>query len=382
MKIAVNTRFLLKGRLEGIGWYTYETLRRITAAHPEHEFYFLFDRAYDESFVFGPNVHPLVLFPQARHPFLWYWWFEVAVPKALDKIGADIFLSPDGYASLHTDVPTITVIHDLAFEHYPSHVPYLVRKYYQHYVRLFARKAEKVVTVSEFSKKDICYRYGILPSDVVVTPNGVNEKYGHVSPEAIKAVRKKYSHSNDYFVYAGNINPRKNLVRLMQAFDQFKRSTRAEVKLVIAGARGWNFQEVQRAHEAMRYADDVIMTGHLSSEELSALLAGSLAMVYISLFEGFGIPIIEAMQAGVPVITSNVSSMPEVAGDAAILVDPTSTKEVADALELLYRNNDIRQELIAKGHQQAKLFTWDRTADRLWKVLEMVMKDVEERQEA
>lgn len=373
MKIAVNTRMLLKGRLEGIGWYTYETLRRITVAHPEHEFYFLFDRAYDPSFIFGDNVHPVVLFPPARHPLLWYWWFERSVPNALYKLDADLFLSLDGYASLKTTVPTVLVIHDLAFEHYPSHVPATARWYYKHFTPLYAHKAKQIVTVSHYSARDIAQQYQVPTSRISVTPNGVNERYAAVSPEQIEQAKQRFTQGADYFVYAGNINPRKNISRMMLAFAQFKAVTQAPVKLVIAGALGWNYRDILRTLDNLPCKQDVVMTGHLPADDLSALLAGSLGMVYVSLFEGFGIPVVEAMQAGVPVITSNVSSMPEVAGDAALLVDPTSTDQIAQAMQQLYQQPDLRQQLIQRGHAQAQQFTWDSTADLLWQVIERVL---------
>ena len=130
MRIAVNTRLLLPGKLDGIGWFTAETLQRIVAAHPEHEFYFFFDRQYDRRFIYGPNVHPVVLCPQARHPVLWYLFFQVAVRRALKRYKIDLFVSPDGFIPLDTKVPTVSVIHDINFEHSndylrPSHQRYM-----------------------------------------------------------------------------------------------------------------------------------------------------------------------------------------------------------------------------------------------------------------
>ena len=128
MKIAVNTRLLLPDKLEGIGWVAFETLKRITRAHPEHEFYFIFDRKWDDMFIFSDNVTPVAVSPQARHPFLYYLWFEWSVPHILKKVKADLFLSPDAYLSLRTEVKSIAVFHDLNFEHYPNDLPFLERK--------------------------------------------------------------------------------------------------------------------------------------------------------------------------------------------------------------------------------------------------------------
>ena len=173
--IAVNTRFLIKNKLEGIGLFTCESLKRITHAHPEIDFYFLFDRDFDAEFIFAENVKPVVLFPQARHPFLWYWWFEISVAGWLNKNKPDLFLSTDGYACLKTEVPQVTVMHDLAFKHFKNHVPFIARKYYEYFMPRFAQKAKRVATVSEFSKQDIVNQYGIAADKIDVVYNGAKE---------------------------------------------------------------------------------------------------------------------------------------------------------------------------------------------------------------
>ena len=177
MRIAVNTRLLLPGKLDGIGWFSYHTLSRITKAHSDIEFLFLFDRPWTEEFVFADNVTPVAIFPQARHPFLYYLWFEYAIPIALEKHKADLFLSPDGYLSLSTTTPQVGVIHDLNFEHYPADLPFLTRKYYRNYFPRFARMAKRLATVSEFSKQDIVQQYKVDPSKIDVVFNGVDERF-------------------------------------------------------------------------------------------------------------------------------------------------------------------------------------------------------------
>ena len=137
MEIVVNTRLLINNKLEGIGWFTYETLKRITQKHPEHHFVFIFDRYYDEEFLFADNVTPLVLSPKARHPFLFYWWFEFSVAGFLNRFKPDLFLSPDGYLSLKAKCKQLAVIHDINFEHHPKDVSWIVRKYYKHFFMVF-----------------------------------------------------------------------------------------------------------------------------------------------------------------------------------------------------------------------------------------------------
>ncbi len=366
MRIAVNTRLLLKGKLEGIGWFTYQTLEHIVRAHPEHEFVFFFDRPYDPGFVFAPNVTPVVVHPQARHPILFYIWFEWSIPFMLRKHKIDLFLSPDSYMSLSTKVPTCLVIHDLAFEHYPEHFVLSHRLYWRHYSPLFARKAKRIATVSTFSKNDIIKSYGIAPEKIDVVYNGAHDEYKPLAIAEREAVKKQYADGCEYFVFAGALHPRKNIVNLLKAFVLFKQRQRTNMKLVIAGRPAWKYDEVEQMREEMPFREDVKWVGYMNVDELSNVIGGAYALVYASLFEGFGIPILEALQCDVPAIVSNTSSMPEVAGDAALLVDPSDPEDIANKMHLLYKDEALRTRLIANAREQIKKFDWGISAARLW----------------
>ena len=177
MIIAVNTRFLLKDRLEGYGYFAKEILQRVVRSHPEHQFYFLFDRPFEREFVFSSNVYPLVVSPEARLPLLWKYWYDIKVPLVLKRIKADVFVSTDGYCSLTAKIPQCLVIHDLGFLHYPetykkSHVSFLKTN-----TSKFLKKAKRVVTVSEFSKNDIIKNYKTPSEKIDVVYNGVKEKF-------------------------------------------------------------------------------------------------------------------------------------------------------------------------------------------------------------
>lgn len=365
-KIALNVRFLIKGKLEGIGLFTYETLKLIVRDNPDVEFYFLFDRAYDPEFIFGPNVKPVVLFPQARHPFLWFWWFEISVSNWLNKHKPDLFLSTDGYGCLRSNVPQVLVMHDLAYEHFKDHIPALTRSYYQYYMPRFAHKAARIATVSQFSKSDIIKQYGIKPSLIDVVYNAAKEVYRPVDLETQLQTKQRIANGCDYFVYVGSIHPRKNIARMLTAFDTFKHQTGSSKKMVIVGRMAWDYKDVNDALAKMKHRADVIFTGHVEPEELGRIVASAYAMVYVSLFEGFGIPIVEAMSCRIPVITSNISSMPEAAGDAAILVDPTSTNDIAEAMEKIVANKQLYNSLVERGQQQLTKFSWQQSADKLW----------------
>jgi len=374
LKIAVNTRLLLAGRLDGIGRFADETLRIITTQHPEHQFYFYFDRRYDEKFVYNSNVNPIVLFPQARHPLLFLAWFEVSLPLHFKRTKPDIFLSPDGFLSLATNVKSVGVIHDLNFEHFPEDIPFLVRKYYSEMFPRFAQKATRIATVSEYSKTDITKTYHIDPSRIDVVYNGAGTIFEPLSSPEQSATRNKFSQGKEYFFFIGTLHPRKNLVNLFKAFDHFKKNDTKGIKLLLAGARMWWTDEIRLAYEGLEYRDDVIFTGRVSDQELAALMASALALTYVSYFEGFGIPILEAFHCDTPVITSNVTSMPEVAGDAAILTDPFSITSIADAMQKVASDAGFREKLVIAGRKQRLKFSWEQTAEKLWGCIEKAVE--------
>ena len=373
MKIAVNTRLLLHGKLEGIGWFSYENLKRITTGHPEHQFYFLFDRPYHRDFIFSDNVIPLVAGSPARHPVLYYIWFEFTVRRLLKKIGADLFLSPDGYLSLGSKIPSIAVFHDLNFEHYPGDLPLAERWYYRTFFRKYAAKAARIATVSGFSKADITKQYGTDPEKIDVVYNGANEEYLPVD-ESVKAEsRKKFTGGRTYFFFVSSMHPRKNLVNLFRAFDLYRKTDNRNTVLLLAGAKKWWTGEIASVYENMEFKDDVIFSGRLETSEMRDVMGSAIALTYVSYFEGFGIPIVEAFRCGTPVITSNITSMPEVGGEAALYADPFKPGEIADAMIKIANDDTLREHLIKAGDERAGIFTWDQSALRLWQTIEKVL---------
>lgn len=368
MNIAINCRFLIKDRLEGIGRFTYEVFKRVCEQHPEHHFHLIFDRPIDPAFVFGGTVTTHCLSPPARHPLLWYWWFEKRIPNLLLKIQADLFVSPDGYCSLASDGKQLMVIHDLAFEHFPEHVPSLASRYYRYFTPKYAARADRIVAVSNATKKNIITQYEVAADKIDLVFNAPNELFRPLSTDEKTKTKEKYTDGQSYFIYVGSMHPRKNVARLIQAFDMFKAESGSTKKLVLAGRFAWKSGNAKQAYESSSYRADIITTGHIEGGQLARLVASAEALVYPSLFEGFGIPIVEAMQAETPVITSNCSSMVEVAADAALLVDPTAVDSIAEALQII-ENGSQSTQLIRKGLLRATEFSWQRSADQMWKAM-------------
>ena len=364
VRVVVNTRLLLKNKLEGIGWFTYETLKRITEQRPNDEFIFVFDRPYHPDFVFTDNVVPFQIGPPSRHPLLWMWWFGLSIPKVLNHFKPDVFVSPDGYLTLNTFVPQLSVMHDINFEHTPEQLPWAYQKYYRHYFQKFAQKATRIATVSEFSKQDIQNVYKVDENKIDVVYNGFNTLYTNDN-------NQNYApKSTPYFLFIGSLNPRKNLERMLLAFDQFKKETGMSHQFKVVGEKMWRGTSIEITVSQMQFKDDVLFLGRVAPDDLKLILSNAFALSFCSLFEGFGIPILEGFASGIPVITSNVSSMPEVAGDAALLVDPTSVDSIKNHYVELAKNATLRQNLIDKGLTRSKDFSWNKTAALLWESIE------------
>jgi glycosyltransferase involved in cell wall biosynthesis len=366
MVIVVNTRLLRKNAMDGIGWFTYNTMKYIVEKHPEITFHFLFDSGIEQDFLFGKNVIPHNLFPPAKHALLNVLWFEISCSRLLHKIKPDLFLSPDGICCLSWKGKQYAVIHDLNFLYYPKDVKLTNRLYYTYFLRKSAVTAARIGTVSEFSKQDLIKKYGVNAQKIDVLYNGINSFFVPVSEEQKIAVKNKYSNRKNYFLFVGTLLPRKNVLNLLKAFELFKNNTASDTKLLIVGKELYRTEELYAYHNTMLHKMDVNFLGRLPDNELQQVVSSAFCLTYIPYFEGFGIPIIEAMNNNIPVITSNVTSMPEIAGDAALLVDPFNINDIASAMQKISSDETLRQEMIRKGIERAKFFSWKKTADLLW----------------
>ncbi|MFI5128551.1 MAG: glycosyltransferase family 4 protein [Chitinophagales bacterium] len=369
MIIAVNTRFLATDYLEGYGHFLYETLIRITTAHSGHQFIFIFDSPYDKRFLFAENVKAVVTGPPARHPILWKYWYDFKVPAVLKKYKADVFVSCDGFCSLTTKVPQCLVVHDLSFLHFPSFIPKSHYLFYKHYTAKFLDKAKSIVTVSEFSKKDIALQYKIDETKIVVVPNAARKIFHPLAETEKEALKTKMTNGKEYFIYAGSIHPRKNLITLLKAFSIFKKKQMSNWKLVLTGRLAWKNKDFIEILKTYKYRDDVVMTGYVPETELVQMIGSAYALVYPSLWEGFGVPVLEAMCCDVPVITSKNSAMQEIAKEAALFADANDHHDFAEKLILLYKDETLRGRLIQKGRTIIDQYDWDISAELLWQAI-------------
>ena len=360
--------------MEGIGWYTHELMRRIVSNNPEHDFYFIFDRPYDNDFIYSKNVHAVIVPPPARHVYLIAYWFDIALKKALNKIQPDVFFSPDSINMLSPVCKTITTIHDVNFITNPKNFGLLLRKFYAKRTPVMAKHSERIVTVSEFSKNEISTLLHVPDEKIDVIYNACRPGFQVISDSEKSEIRSKYSNGNPFFIFIGGLYNRKNLIKLVEAFEIFKRKNKSEMFLLIVGKKVHEAKGLIKKIGDSEFSLSINLTGRINDDvEVKKILASAFALTYVSVLEGFGLPLVEAMNCGIPIITSNAGSLPEVAGKAALYADPRNAEDISSKMAELVNSEASRNELIQNAQIQAQKFDWDKSAEKLWEVIEKVI---------
>ncbi len=264
----------------------------------------------------------------------------------------------------------VVTVHDMVYKAFPETVRGRTRFMLETGLKKSLRRADIIVTDSEFSKSEIIRYFSEHSEKIRVVPCGVDcEKFKPCeNPETIAEVKKSLEINGDYFLYVGTIEPRKNLVRLIRAYKVFSKHVENPPKLVLAGAKGWLCDDIYALVKKLNLEKQVIFTKYVPSEDMTPLMCGAMAFVFPSLYEGFGMPPLEAMACGVPVLTSGEASLPEVTGDCAVVCDAYSVKSIAKGLYRLYKNPDLRSDLSRRGIERSKLFTWELSAEKLYNI--------------
>lgn len=273
--------------------------------------------------------------------------------------------------------PVVVSIHDLSFEHLPQTFLRRSRTQLRLTVRHSARRADRILTLSEHTRGDVIETYKIDPAKITAIPLAAPAHFGPVTDDKeLQRVRHTYGIDGDYVLSVGSIQPRKNLVRLINAYASLRgvHSGNRFPKLVIVGKRGWLYDETLRALEQTGASDSIVLTGYVPESDLPALYSGALCFVYPSFFEGFGLPPLEAMKCGAPVVVGNATSLPEVVGDAGLKVDPYDVSAIAKGIGELIYNPKLREELRVKGLERAGMFDWRNTAKQTLMVYEQVAR--------
>ena len=359
MKIAIDVR---KWRDYGIGTYVRNVVRHLARLDP-HNTYFLFCHETDEPTLrdLSENFVPVV---DESHQYRLREHFSI--PFKLRRLGAQLLHSPHYVRPLLCTIPSVVTIHDCIHLLFPQYLPNRMAYRYARFVMGSAvEKSALVYTVSQASRADILRFYPSTdPDKVRVVPNAIDpELLVDPGEEERERVRERYQIHGRFVLFAGNVKPHKNLERLIRAFALVRaQSGRRDLRLVLIGDDVSRYNSLRRTAEEAGVRPDVRFFGFVPHQTLAALYRMASVFAFPSLYEGFGLPPLEAMACGTPVLTSKVSSLPEVAGDGALLVDPYSVEEIATGLARLLDDDDLRRDLVARGRARAAAFSWERSA--------------------
>ena len=294
--------------------------------------------------------------PTGRPP-LRILWEQLSLPwQRMDLLHSMAFVTP-----LILPWPAVVTVYDLSFVHYPETFTAGRRAYLRLFAQLSCRRARRIIAISESTRRDIVQQWGISTAKIGVAYPGVGSEFTCLPADQVAAFRQRRQLSDQFILHVGTLQPRKNLVRLVQAVGRL-RDCGQEAKLVLVGGPGWLYNEILQEIERLNLQEAVLLPGYAPAEELPEWYNAATVLAYPSLYEGFGLPVVEAMACGTPVVTSSVSSMPEAAGDAALQVDPHDTEALAEALHRALTDQALRQEMRQRGLAQAARFSWRETA--------------------
>ena len=360
MRVAIDARKLHDF---GIGTYIRNLLRHLARIDTRTEYVLLCQEA-DLGLAnqLGPNFRA-VLERSPNYSFR----EQVHVPWVLWRERPDVFHAPHYVLPQAVRSRSVVTIHDCIHLMFPQYLPNRAASLYARTsMRHAARRSDRILTVSEASKRDILHFFDVKPEKVVVVHNAIDEGFW-VAPRAedVERVRERYQLEHGFVLYVGNIKPHKNLVRLIESFAELRKRGHEALKLLIIGDEISKLPALRRAVHSHKLHKHVRFLGYLPDETLSILYRLAAVFVFPSLYEGFGLPPLEAMACGTPVVTSNVSALPEVVGDAAVLVDPTNPKDIVDGLHRVLTDPALARELSAKGLVRAREFSWEQSVARI-----------------
>ncbi len=360
-------------RRVGVSEFAYELINQfalIQSARPKFNIY-LKDKPASDFPITNDTWKYIVFGPKKM-------WTQFALPARLllERSKPDVFFTPSHYAPRLALCPTVVSIMDLAFIHFSQYFAKKDLYQLQNWTKYSVKNATKVITISEASKSDILKVYGLSPDKVIVIYPGIRHKktMSTLEPHIYKwqEVQRKYELADKYLLFVSTLQPRKNVSRLIEAFSKIKATLKHDLQLIIVGKKGWLYEDILEAPEKFNVEKEVKFLDFVSDEDLDILYKNAQLFVYPSLYEGFGLPILEAMRHDCPVITSNVSSLPEAGGDAALYFDPLNVDDILSTIEKVLTDHKLREKMIAKGHEQVLKFSWEKAATQTLDILQQV----------
>jgi len=381
MKILIDA-FGIVNKTTGVGQYSLQLLNALSEIDTKNEYYICLQKKLNDN-------HPIFNLRDRKNIFLILDDISSIGPKKQfyyykllrkNRFKFDLFHSLNSELPLFFNIKSIVTFHDLKYIKYPyflNKFSIIKSKYLKYTMKKGAEKANKIIAVSQSTKRDIIHLLGIDKGKIAVIFEASNLRmHSKKNDDLLNSdILEKYSIKKPYFLYVGEKRPHKNLEGLIKAFAIFKEKYESRnISLVLTGKKYSTYHEYITTAEKFGIKDSLVFTGFISDEDLKTIYSEAEALLFVSFYEGFGIPILEAMECGTPVITSNISSMPEVAGDAALLVNPHNIKEIAEKMNNIANSEILRKQLIENGFKRVKEFSWERTARETLKVYNEIYK--------
>lgn len=374
MVIAVDARQRSVDGSDGLNNFTSEVLIKLATEHSNDSFIFFAGSKLQLSPPL-PNISIVILQPNPTHFLSLKWWYDIQLAWALKKHRADVFIATTGLASLTTTVKQILIIPDLAFLRAGSWPTVKNRHFYKRYTAHSIKKSKKLLTFSNYIKEEVAIQYSVERNSIVAIGGGSNLVYTPVNWEEREAIKEQFAEGWEYFVFTGTLQQHSDFWNVLKAFSIFKKWQRTNLKLLIVATIDPGQEKELEKLNSYKYKSEVILKKDLSLPALRSVVAAAYAMVYPSFNGGFAVPVLNAIQCEVPVITSVNSSMGEICGDAALYVDPLKPEEIAEAMKQIYKDEGLRNRVVQLAKQRRDLFTWNKTAALLWKQIEQTVSE-------
>jgi glycosyltransferase involved in cell wall biosynthesis len=375
MKIAIEAQRIFRKKKHGMDMVALELIRNLQTIDTENEYVIFVKADEDNSVISETSNFKIVELKGGFYPF----WEQIALPRAAKKAGCQLLHCTSNTAPIFTSLPLVVTLHDIIYME-SSYLKIMqgsgswYQKFGNAYRRMFVpkiiRKSSKIITVSNFEKNRIGQFFGMANDNrLTAVYNGVSEHFVPIiDPSELQRVKAKYHLPDRFFFFLGNTDPKKNTKGTLKAFSDFLKQTNLEYKLVMLDYDRTELEKLLDEIGDAELINKIILTGYVVNTDLPAIYSQCEIFLYPSLRESFGIPMLEAMACGAPVITSNTSSMPEVAGDGAIIIDPYNPMEITEAMIQLLNDNKLREELIRKGFEQASKFSWKAMSENVLEI--------------
>ncbi len=376
MTIAFNG-MTLSGQKSGVGYYTYNLLKALWSIDPINDYVGWVSKDCEgDKLLNSANVHLETVGVSIHQSFRHLIWEHFSLARRM-KQGRpiDLFFSPAHSIPLSglTNIPKVVTTHDLSYIHYPDTKSRQFRVYMNWMMQHMVRHAEMIIVDSKQTQRDMMEIMNVSADRLITIYLAASEHFRNpVSDEDLNCIRQRYALGDNVILAVGDIEPRKNMARLIEAFAVIRQEHETDLQLTLIGRPKRGLGTLQKLIIENGLADHVVLTGYVPDEDLAGLYRLARVFVYPSLYEGFGIPPLEAMMSSTPVVASNVSSIPEIVGDAAVLVDPNSVQSIADGINRILSHPSFARDLVAKGHRQSRLFSWESTARETLQVFETV----------